>query len=163
METGIETRLKELGIILPDRRPSSGNYEPAVFHNGELITSGHGSWLGTAENVVAITGKAHDFNLKEGYGAARIALVNCLASVQFALGSLNNVDRIIMLRCYVNTSPHFEHLSKVADGASDLLKDIFEERGAHARTTVGVESLPHDLMVELDLRLTVHISTEIDK
>ena len=98
------------------------------------------------------TGKVgRDLTLREGYEAARIAGLNCLASLKAALGNLNRVERIVKVVGYVNSIPAFTEYPKVINGASELFLSIFQEKGQHVRVAIGVSGLPGDSAVEMSL------------
>jgi enamine deaminase RidA (YjgF/YER057c/UK114 family) len=96
-----------------------------------------------------------DLDLPAAREAARLAVLGCLVSLEQVLGTLNAVERIVKVNGYVHCVPGYEPLPLVTDGASELLKDLFGQRGRHARTTVGVASLPSGVAVELELAALV--------
>ena len=149
----IEDRLAELGIHLPDAPTPFGAYVPAVqtgnllFLSGMLATSGH------AATVVGIVGKGLD--VKAGREAAHIAALNVLALTKKQLGSLNRVSRVVRLGVYVAATPEFTEHPKVADAASELLRDVFGDQTVSSRLVFGVASLPLGSPVELEVILEV--------
>jgi len=151
--TTAEERLGELGIHLPDAPTPFGAYVPAVqtgnllFLSGMLATSGH------AATVVGIVGR--DLDVKAGREAAHIAALNVLALTKKQLGSLNRVSRVVRLGVYVAATPEFTEHPKVADAASELLRDIFGEEAVSSRLVIGVASLPLGSPVELEVILEV--------
>lgn len=148
----IEFRLTELGIELPKSPSANGNYETWVLDQGIFATSGQLSRVG--ENVIEGQLNQGD-NLDEARHAARVCILRCLSVAQRALGSLDRIERIITIRGFISASPNFTEHSAVLDGASDLLIEIFGDRGPHIRTSVGVASLPAGGLVEIELTARV--------
>src|SRR6202790_3753486 len=151
--TTAEDRLSDLGIHLPDAPTPFGAYVPAVqtgnllFLSGMLATSGH-----TATEV-GIVGK--DLDVNAGRQAATAAALNALALTRKQLGSLNRVSRVVRLGVYVATTPEFTEHPKVADAASELLRDVLGDQSVSSRLVFGVASLPLGSPVELDVILEV--------
>ena len=144
-----EMRLKELGITLPPANSPIGNYVPAVKSGNLIFTSGQTPKQG---NSLTYTGKlGKDLSTEEGFEAARLCALSCLAILRNTAGSLNKVKRIVKLTGYVNSAPDFTDQPKVINGASDLMKAVFGEAGAHARAAVGVAALPGDAACEIEL------------
>jgi enamine deaminase RidA (YjgF/YER057c/UK114 family) len=144
-----EDRLAKLGIHLPDAPTPFGAYVPAVqtgnllFLSGMLATSGH------AATVVGVVGK--DLDVKAGREAAFTAALNVLALTRKQLGSLDRVSRVVRLGVYVAATPEFTEHPKVADAASELLRDVFGEQTVSSRLVFGVASLPLGSPVELEV------------
>ena len=151
--TTAEDRLARLGIHLPDAPTPFGAYVPAVqtgnllFLSGMLATSGH-----TAK-VVGVVGK--DLEVKAGREAAYTAALNVLALTKKQLGSLNRVSHVVRLGVYVAATPEFTEHPKVADAASELLRDVFGQETVSSRLVFGVASLPLGSPVELEVILEV--------
>jgi len=145
---GAEERLKELGLVLPKSRSSVGSYIRTIRLENTMYISGTGSRTGDA-GVYGKIGK--DVSIEEGYRAAELCGLSVLATIREALGSLDRVSQIVKVVGFVNAIDGFENQPKVLDGASDLFIKIFEERGRHARSAVGVSSLPFNLSVEIDV------------
>lgn len=141
-------RLSEMGISWPPVPPRH-EYLPAVTVNGLVFVSGHAPYSEGGHQYRGRVGETLD--LAQGRAAARLALLGCLVSLERALGTLDSVARIVKLNGYVHCVPGFEPLPKVTDGASELLIELFGEAGRHARTTVGVASLPSGVAVELEM------------
>jgi enamine deaminase RidA (YjgF/YER057c/UK114 family) len=147
--TTAEERLAKLGIHLPDPPTPFGAYLPAVqtgnllFLSGMLATSGH------AATVVGIVGK--DLDVKAGREAAYTAALNVLALARKQLGSLDRVSRVVRLGVYVAATPDFTEHPKVADAASELLRDVFGDQTVSSRLVFGVASLPLGSPVELEV------------
>lgn len=151
--TSAEDRLARLGIHLPDAPAPFGAYVPAVqtgnllFLSGMLATSGH------TARVVGVVGK--NLDIKAGREAAYTAALNALALTKKQLGSLNRVTRVVRLGVYVVATPEFTEHPKVADAASELLRDVFGEEAVSSRLVFGVGSLPLGSPVELEVILEV--------
>ena len=149
----IEQRLAELGITLPQPAAPVAAYVPAVEHGGALHISGQISF---AEDGSLIKGRlGDDVDLDGGVEAARRCGIMLLAQIKAALGSLDRVERIVKLGVFVNSAPSFIDQPKVANGASELMQDVFGEAGRHARSAVGVAALPLGVAVEVDAIVAV--------
>ena len=149
----VEARLQELGIELPDVPSSVANYVGAV-RTGELIyLSGR---LPMREGQVAFKGKlGRDVSAEDGYQAARLSTLNLVATLKTEIGDLDKVRRIVKVLGMVSSDPEFTEQASVLNGASDLLVEIFGDRGRHARSVIGVASLPLNACVEVDLIVEV--------
>lgn len=144
----IDQRLAELGITLPEPAAPVAAYVPAVEVGGLLHISGQISF---AEDGSLILGRLGDgLSTEQGQAAARRCGVMLLAQMKKALGSLDRVERIVKLGVFVNSSGDFTDQPKVANGASELMQDVFGETGRHARSAVGVPTLPLGVAVEVD-------------
>ncbi|HEY8449094.1 MAG TPA: RidA family protein [Bacillota bacterium] len=144
-----ERRLAELGINLPPAPKPVAAYVPAVRSGSLLFVSGQVPLVG---GQIAYRGKVgKDLSTEEGQQAARTCALNALAVVRAAAGSLDQVRRIVRLGVFVQCSDDFKEQPLVANGASQLLVDIFGEAGRHARTAVGCNALPLDSAVEVEL------------
>jgi enamine deaminase RidA (YjgF/YER057c/UK114 family) len=144
---GVADRLRELGIEVPERR-SFGKYVGAARSGDLVFVSG----AGPVGPKGAITGKVgDDVDIPRAKEAARLCVVNCLSALQEELGNLEDVTRIVKLLGFVNSAPGFNQQHVVMDGASGLLLDIFGERGAHARSSVGMAELPMNIAVEVEM------------
>jgi enamine deaminase RidA (YjgF/YER057c/UK114 family) len=147
----IDQRLSELGITLPQAAAPVAAYVPAVEKGGLLHISGQISF---AEDGSLIKGRlGEDMELEAGQQAARRCGVMLLAQIKSALGSLDRVERIVKLGVFVNSAPSFTDQPKVANGASELMQDVFGEAGRHARSAVGVAVLPLDAPVEVEIQV----------
>lgn len=150
----VEKRIQELGITLPESPQPIANYVPAVRTGNLLFVAG----LGPAARPDGTTpnGKVgKDLTQEEGYEAARLVGVNLLARLKSSLGDLDRVSRIVKLLSMVNCAPEFTQQPAVANGCSDLLVEVFGERGRHARSAVGMSSLPNDIPVEIEMIVEV--------
>jgi len=149
----IDQRLAELGIDLPQPAAPVASYVPAVEAKGLLHISGQISF---AEDGSLITGRlGEDVDLDAGTAAARRCGIMLLAQMKAALGSLDRVERVVKLGVFVNSAGHFTDQPKVANGASELMQDVFGEAGRHARSAVGVPVLPLGVAVEVDAVVAV--------
>jgi enamine deaminase RidA (YjgF/YER057c/UK114 family) len=150
----IEQRLEELGIELPPPFAPVGNYVPVVLVGAVAFVSGHGP---TANGTIVHRGKVPtDVPIPEAYQAARLCALNSLAALHAELGTLDRVEQIVKMLGMVNAEPDFDDHPQVVNGASDLLVDVFgEDRGRHARSAVGMGSLPFQIAVEIELVVRV--------
>jgi enamine deaminase RidA (YjgF/YER057c/UK114 family) len=149
----IDQRLAELGIALPAAAAPVAAYVPAVEVGGMLHVSGQISF---AEDGSLIKGRlGEDVELDAGIAAARRCGIMLLAQLKAALGSLDRVERIVKLGVFVNSTADFTDQPKVANGASELMVEVFGEAGKHARSAVGVASLPLGVTVEVDAVVAV--------
>lgn len=148
-----EQKLKEMGVVLPESPKPLANYVPAVRTGNLLFVSGHGPYKDGKTLTVGKVGK--ELTAEEGYKTARNVGLNCLASVKANLGSLDKVKRVVKLLGMVNCTEDFKDQPKVINGASDLLVEIFGEGGRHARSAVGMQALPNQIPVEIEMILEV--------
>lgn len=145
--TNIASRLAELGIILPEAAAPVAAYVPAVEAGGLLHISGQLPF----DDGQLMTGRlGEDRDVDYGQQAARRCGVMLLAQIEKALGSLDRVQRIVKLGVFVNSAGTFTDQPKVANGASELMEQVFGEAGRHARSAVGVPVLPLGAAVEID-------------
>lgn len=153
-ELDVETRLAELGIELFDPQPPVANYVRAVTTGNLVFIAGHGPQTFDDEGNPSgyVTGKVgRDLTIEEGYAAARLTAVAILSTLRAEIGDLNRVRRIVRVFGMVNAESEFTQQPEVINGASDLLVEIFGERGKHARAAVGMASLPRGLSVEIEM------------
>ncbi len=145
----IEEKLKTLRIVLPTPMKPVGNYVPWVKSGNMVYISGQGA---VVEGKVQYPGKLGDtVSLDEGTQSARLTGINVLAQLREASdGDLSKVKRIVKLVGFVACTPEFTDQPKVINGASDLMAEVFGERGRHARSAVGVTALPMNLSVEIE-------------
>ena len=149
-----ENRLAELGLELPKAPSPIANYVPAVRTGNLLYLSGSGP--AARPDGTTPRGKlGRDLTIEEGYGAARLVGLNLLARLKAELGDLDRVKRVIKLLAMVNSSPDFNQPPAVANGCSDLLVDVFGDKGRHARSAVGMATLPNDIPVEIEMIVEV--------
>ena len=149
----IDQRLAELGITLPQPAAPVASYVPTVEHSGVLYISGQVSIGEDGNRIVGRLGD--DMNLERGTDAARRCGIMLLAQMKAALGSLDRVERVVKLGVFVNSSADFTDQPKVANGASELMQDVFGEAGRHTRSAVGVPTLPLGVAVEVDAIVAV--------
>lgn len=148
-----EERLAALGIELPEVSPSIANYVNVVQTGNLLFLSGH---LPRNSEGAVITGKlGRDLGVEEGYLAARQAGIALLATLKAELVDLERVKRVVKVFGMVNADPDYTDHSKVINGCSDLLGDVFREAGRHARAAAGFSSLPLGAAVEIELIVEV--------
>ena len=148
-----EERLKSLKIELPPEPVPFGAYVEAVRTGNFLFLSGTLPIVGREPKFVGRLGDK--LNVEDGRNAARLALLNALSVIKHNLGSLDKVRRIVRLGVFLATTPDFKEHPKVADGASELLENIFGKGRASSRTVLGMASLPLGVPVELELTLEV--------
>ena len=144
-----EKKLKELGITLAPVTPPVANYVNAVRTGNLLFLAGKGP----ASGVTGIIGK--EISVEQAYGHARTTGLNLMAVMRDELGSLDRVQRIVKVLGMVNAVPGFTDQPKVINGCSDLFVEVFGERGKHARSAVGMGSLPNNIPVEIEVIVEV--------
>jgi enamine deaminase RidA (YjgF/YER057c/UK114 family) len=149
----IETRLKQLGLTLPEPPSPVGAYLLARQVGDLLFLSGTTCY--TPEGLLFKGRLGTELTLNQGTMAARQTMLNLLSAAKTALGDLDRVEYVIKLNGYVNSSPDFYRQPEVINGASDLLEQVYGERGKHARTTIGVNVLPGNIPVEIEMVLKV--------
>ncbi|HEX4847056.1 MAG TPA: RidA family protein [Novosphingobium sp.] len=148
----IEARLAELGITLPEPAAPVAAYVPVVIAGGLAHVSGQVSFV----DGVLVKGRlGEDVSLEQGVEAAQGCGLMILAQLKAALGSLDRVERVVKLGCFVNSSAQFTDQPKVANGASELMVAVFGDAGKHARSAVGVPTLPLGVAVEVDAIVAV--------
>jgi enamine deaminase RidA (YjgF/YER057c/UK114 family) len=148
----IETRLAELGITLPQPAAPVAAYVPVVIAGGLAYVSGQVSFV----DGVLLKGRlGEDVTLEQGIEAAQGCGLMILAQLKAALGSLERVERVVKLGAFINSAGTFTDQPKVANGASELMVAVFGEAGKHARSAVGVPSLPLGVAVEVDAIVAV--------
>lgn len=145
----IEQKLAQLGIVLPAAAVPAFQYVPVVVHerlafvSGQLPKVGEGKW---------VTGKVEaEVGVERAQEAARLCILQALACLKQALGSLDRIERIVKLTGFVASAPMFNRQPQVIDAASELLVSIFGEDGRHARSAIGVAELPRNASVEIEL------------
>jgi enamine deaminase RidA (YjgF/YER057c/UK114 family) len=145
----VEKKLADLGIILGTPAAPVANYVGFVRTGNLLVVSGQLCF--DAEGKLVATGKlGSGVSVEDGQKAARAAAIAVLAQIKVALGDLDKVLRVVRLGGFINSAPDFLETPKVMNGASDLMVTAFGDRGRHARTTIGVASLPLDAAVEVE-------------
>lgn len=145
----IEEKLRKLGIIIPEPPAPLAAYVPGVKIGNMIYTSGQ---LPTENGELKFSGVIDtDISEENGIKAARLSVLNCLGVVKSLCGSLDNVERIVKLTVFVCSDETFYNHPKIANGASELLLEIFGEAGKHARSAVGVSALPKGATVEIEM------------
>ncbi|HEV8353723.1 MAG TPA: RidA family protein [bacterium] len=145
---GAEAQLERLGIKLPDLPEPQGNYAHSVKTGSLLFLAGKGPYREDGSVPVGKVGR--DFTIEEAYQFARTAGTFLLAAVREALGNLDRVQRVVKVFGMVNAVPDFGDQPQVINGCSDLFVEVFGERGRHARSAIGVGSLPREMPVEIE-------------
>jgi len=145
----IDAKLKSLGISLPTPASPIANYVPFVL-SGKLLTVSGQLCFGADGKLVAQGQLGADVSIEAGQQAGRACAINLLAQVKAAVGDLDKIARVLRLGGFINSAAGFTDGPKVMNGASDLMVEVFGDKGRHARTTVGVSALPADAAIEVD-------------
>lgn len=140
-------RLSAAGVTLPEARPPVANYVPFVITGNLLFISGQVS-AGPDGLVKGRLGE--DMTVEQGQAAARICAINLIAQMKAALGDLERVKRVVKLGGFVSASKDFVEIPKVVNGCSDLMVEVFGDKGRHARSAVACPVLPMGAAVEVD-------------
>ncbi|MDA0839224.1 MAG: RidA family protein [Planctomycetota bacterium] len=148
-----EAKLLEMGIELPSKSTPVANYVSAVQTGNLVFLSGHGPYKSDRTLIKGKVGS--DLSLEEAYEAARITCLNLLGSLKATIGNLDRVSRVVKVLGMVNAEQGFEDHPKVINGASDLLVEVFGEKGRHARSAVGMGTLPSNIPVEIEMIVEV--------
>ncbi len=145
----IDQRLAELGIELPRAAAPAANYVPFVVSGKHVFVAGQ---IPVESGDIMYRGRLGDgMTVDDGYQAARLCALNIIAQVREACGgNLDRVVRCVKLGGFVNSTPHFTDQPKVLNGASDLMIEVFDDKGRHARFAVGAPALPLGVAVEVD-------------
>ncbi|MBI3433480.1 MAG: RidA family protein [Proteobacteria bacterium] len=147
-----EARITQLGIKLPDVAAPAANYVPFRVVGNLLYLSGQGP----REDGRTLSGKVGEtVGVEEAYRRARLVGLGLLATTRAALGSLDRVESVVKLLGMVNALPTFTDHPKVVNGCSDLFVEVFGDAGRHARSAVGMASLPHQITVEIEAILAI--------
>lgn len=144
----IDARLAELKIDLPKAAAPVANYVPVVIAGNTAYVSGQVTVLNGEFKFIGKVGE--DFSAEQAQAAARLCGLNIIAQLRNALGDLDRVKRVAKLGVFVNCAASFTEQPKVANGVSDLMVEVFGEAGKHARSAVGVNTLPLNVAVEVD-------------
>jgi enamine deaminase RidA (YjgF/YER057c/UK114 family) len=148
-----EQKLKEKGIVLPAPSKPVANYVNAVRTGNLIFLAGKGPKKADGTDITGKLGK--DLTVEEGYEAAKLVAINQLAALKAEIGDLNKVKRIVKVLGMVNCEGNFTDHPKVINGFSDFLVEIFGEKGKHARSAVGMGSLPGNIAVEVEMIVEV--------
>ena len=152
----VEKKLAAMNLELPPIPTPVANYVPAVRVGSLLFMSGHGPGLLKDGKVQFIQGKiGKDLTTEQGYEAAKQVMLNLLQSLKQTLGDLDKVKRVVKLLGFVNCAEDFHNQPQVINGASDLLVELYGERGRHARSAVGMYQLPFNIAVEIEMIVEV--------
>jgi enamine deaminase RidA (YjgF/YER057c/UK114 family) len=144
----IAARLHELGIILPEPATPIANYIPFNVAGKLVVISGQ---IPLRDGHIAYTGKLGEaVSIETGIAAAKLCFINLVAQLLAAAGDLDRVKQVVRLGGFIAAGPDFTQHAQVMNGASDLAVEIFGAAGRHARTTIGVPSLPGDAAVEVE-------------
>ncbi len=145
----IEEKIKELGFELPEAPKPLAAYIPALKVNDLIFTAGQ---LPSIKGELKYSGKlGKEISEEEGRKAAEISALNCLSVIKSVAGNLDNIEQIVKVTVFVNSADGFTSQPKVANGASELLGTIFGENGKHVRSAVGVNELPINAPVEIEM------------
>ena len=148
-----EARLAALGIELPEAATPVANYVNTVRTGNLLFLAGKGPKQANGEYITGKVGR--ELSIEQGYGAARLTGIAQLAVLKAELGNLKKVKRIVKVTGMVNCTPDFAMQPEVINGFSDLMVEVFGERGKHARAAVGMNSLPRNIAVEIEMVVEV--------
>ncbi|MFZ9980523.1 MAG: RidA family protein [Cyclobacteriaceae bacterium] len=151
--TDVNKKLKDLGIQLYNPTPPMANYVKAVRTGNLIFLAGHGPTFADNTNLTGKVGK--DLTLEQGVAAARQTGIALLSTLQSEIGDLNKVKRIVKVLGMVNCTENFYDQPKVINGFSDLMVQVFGEKGKHARSAVGMYALPSNIAVEIEMIVEV--------
>ncbi len=143
----IDEKLDKLGILLPIPPKPAGSYIPIQISGNMVFVSGQ---IPMDNGKVIHVGKVSDDNIEDAKKSAKLCALNILAQLKREIGSLDKISKIIKISGFVNCNPEFTAHPQVINAASDLLFEVFGEKGKHSRIAVGVSSLPLDSMTEID-------------
>lgn len=150
----IEQKLAAMGLELASPAAPIANFIPTVRTGNLVFVAGH--LPRRPDGTVLNPGKVgQEVSEEQGYEAAKLAMVNCLASIKEAIGDLDKVKQVVKLLVMVNADPQFDRQFIVANGASDLLVELYGDQGRHARSAVGMGSLPRGSCVEVEMIVEV--------
>ncbi|NTW69146.1 MAG: RidA family protein [Chlorobiaceae bacterium] len=149
--SSIEEKIIKSGYLLPQLPAVAGLYSPAIRSGNLVFTSGQLPLLDGKLIEPGGKGKVNEQGREDAFNASRAALLNALAAIKSVTGTLESIERIVKLTLYVASDSGFSSQHLVANGASSLLLEIFEERGVHTRSAVGVAELPLDASLEIEL------------
>ena len=144
-----EEKLISLGIQLPEAPSAVANYVPWVQTGNVVMTSGQIPWV---NGEMAYTGKCGgDVSVEEGYEAAKVCAINAIAQLKAAVGNLSRISQILRIEGNVHSAPGFTGQPQVLNGASDLIFDIFGDKGRHTRTALGIFEMPLNAAVQISI------------
>lgn len=145
----VDARLGELKIKLPASEAPIANYVKWNFAGNLLYTSGHGP--GTADSGAIVGRLGATMSFAQGYNAARSTGLQLLATLKAALGNLDRVEQIVKVIAWVNCTDDFTDQPKVVNGFSDLMVEVFGDKGRHARSSIGTNALPNGIPIEIEM------------
>lgn len=145
----VEDKLKELGIQVPAAAKPVAAYVPAVKSGDTVYTSGQIPFVAGELQFKGKVGR--EISTEQGYEAAKVCAINCLAAIKSLIGSLDQIDNVVKVVGFVNSAPGYSEQPKVINGASELIGKVFGPAGSHARSAVGVAELPLDAAVEVEM------------
>ena len=149
----VEEKLNEMGIEIPEAPKPLASYIPVTKVDNLVFTAGQ---IPMANGELKFKGKVgKDISLEDGVKAAQLCTVNCLSVIKSEVNNLDNIKRIVKVTVFVNSADGFTDQPKVANGASDMLVKVFGENGKHVRSAVGVNELPIDSSVEIEMIVEV--------
>ncbi len=149
----VKAKMKEFGFTLPETPKPLAAYSPAIRTGDYVYTSGQ---VPFADGELMYSGKiGFDLTIEEGQKAAELCALNGLSSIKSEIGDLNKIEQIVKVTVFVNSADGFTDQPKVANGASEFLGKIFGESGKHVRSAVGVNELPADSAVEVEIIVKV--------
>lgn len=149
----VESRLKELGLELPEAVAPLYNYVPVTIHRGVAYVSGQ---VPRINGEIPYPGKVgRDVTIDQARELAEFCVLKALSCLKVTIGNLDKVEQILKVTGYIQASPGFNEPAKVLDAASELLVNIFGENGRHARTAIGAAELPSNTPVEIDFVIAV--------
>lgn len=146
---GWREKLKELNLELPNGNPPAANYAAIVSTGNLVFTAGQ---TPRRNGVAVFVGKVgEELTLEDGYQAARLCTLNCLGNINSLCGGLDHIRKIVKVTCFIASASDFYSQSKVADGVTDLLAELFGNNGIPARSAVGMAALPGNVPVEVEM------------
>jgi enamine deaminase RidA (YjgF/YER057c/UK114 family) len=149
----IEQRIQELGLQLPEATPPLYHYVPVAVHQGVAYISGQ---VPRIDDVIPYPGKVGlEVTVEQAQQLAEYCVLKGLSCLKAEIGSLDNVEKILKVTGFIQVAPDFYEPSKVLDAASELLEKIFGKKGRHARSAIGVATLPSNTPVEIDFIIAV--------
>ena len=150
----VEKKLEQLGLSLPDTPKPVANYVSSVLTGSMLFVSGQVGF--NSDRTILNPGKlGKDLSVETGYETARQTVLGCLSVIKGAIGDLDNVKQVVKITVMINATSDFADQPQVANGASDLLVEVYGDKGRHARVAVGMSSLPLNASVEIDMVVEV--------
>ena len=150
----VETNLKTLGLVLPPAPKPAGSYRPVVFAGETAFLSGQISKPAEGDLIVGKLGS--DLTLEEGQAAARVAALNVISIIKHMIG-FDRFERFLRVVGFVQCDPYFSDIHKVMNGASELFQEALGEAGIHARSAVGMISLPLNAAVEIEATIQLKV------